>query len=259
MYESCTVLQEAVRIPEEELPLRLPETDNFKPSGMAESPLANITEWMNYTDPKTGTARKAESIANGCQRNEILLKSFSSSLGSFAPALISLSDCSSKVFHNVKYKADTSMQCWSPCRSGNAARIVYNASMGGLLLVCNHCSLLFEHLSNLTWLPGIFVACSGQWSLVSCQFLHVALEYFSRLEEKIIRHTQSLGFQEHRKAGKCNAGTTSATCSLGTARGLWMRKPKSIGSQWTSMWVSFIRSLCQIWLPYLFFAHVIGS
>ena len=43
-----------MRIPEEDLPLRLPETDNFKPSGMAESPLANITDWMNYTDPQTG-------------------------------------------------------------------------------------------------------------------------------------------------------------------------------------------------------------
>jgi leucyl-tRNA synthetase len=54
----CVLLciQEAVRIPEEDLPLTLPETDNFKPSGKAESPLANITEWMNYTDPTTGKA-----------------------------------------------------------------------------------------------------------------------------------------------------------------------------------------------------------
>jgi len=52
----CTLpsVQEAVRIPEEDLPLTLPETDNFKPSGKAESPLANIAEWMNYTDPTTG-------------------------------------------------------------------------------------------------------------------------------------------------------------------------------------------------------------
>ena len=46
--------QEAVRLSEEELPLTLPETDNFKPSGKAESPLAKIDDWMNYTDPVTG-------------------------------------------------------------------------------------------------------------------------------------------------------------------------------------------------------------
>jgi len=48
-------VKEAVRIPERDLPLTLPETDNFKPSGKAESPLANIDDWMNYTDPTTGT------------------------------------------------------------------------------------------------------------------------------------------------------------------------------------------------------------
>lgn len=48
------MLQEAVRISEEDLPLTLPETDNFKPSGNAESPLANITDWIHYTNPKTG-------------------------------------------------------------------------------------------------------------------------------------------------------------------------------------------------------------
>ena len=41
-------------IPEEELPLTLPETDDFKPSGTPESPLANMTEWINYTDARTG-------------------------------------------------------------------------------------------------------------------------------------------------------------------------------------------------------------
>ena len=41
-------------MPESELPLVLPETDNFKPSGSPESPLANVTEWVSFTDPETG-------------------------------------------------------------------------------------------------------------------------------------------------------------------------------------------------------------
>ncbi len=36
------------------LPLRLPKTDNIKPSGTGESPLANVTDWVNVTDPETG-------------------------------------------------------------------------------------------------------------------------------------------------------------------------------------------------------------
>lgn len=41
-------------IPEEELPLLLPKTAAFKPSGNGESPLANISEWVNVSDPRTG-------------------------------------------------------------------------------------------------------------------------------------------------------------------------------------------------------------
>ncbi len=41
-------------VPEEELPLVLPKTDEIKPSGTGESPLANIEEWVNVVDPKTG-------------------------------------------------------------------------------------------------------------------------------------------------------------------------------------------------------------
>ena len=41
-------------MPETELPLTLPETDNFKPSGSPESPLANISDWVSFTDPQTG-------------------------------------------------------------------------------------------------------------------------------------------------------------------------------------------------------------
>jgi leucyl-tRNA synthetase len=36
-------------LPEEQLPLTLPETSNFKPSGSGESPLANLEDWLNTT------------------------------------------------------------------------------------------------------------------------------------------------------------------------------------------------------------------
>ncbi|NOT33184.1 MAG: leucine--tRNA ligase [Candidatus Eisenbacteria bacterium] len=47
---------EAVPIPEEQLPLRLPEAQEIKPSGTGESPLANLTEWVNTSDPRGGEA-----------------------------------------------------------------------------------------------------------------------------------------------------------------------------------------------------------
>ncbi|MDO4455461.1 MAG: leucine--tRNA ligase, partial [Ligilactobacillus agilis] len=37
-------------VPEDELPLELPEMDNIEPSGTGESPLANATEWLNVYD-----------------------------------------------------------------------------------------------------------------------------------------------------------------------------------------------------------------
>jgi len=45
---------------EEELPLRLPKADNIKPSGTGESPLANIADWVNVVDPKTGLKGRRE-------------------------------------------------------------------------------------------------------------------------------------------------------------------------------------------------------
>lgn len=45
---------------EEELPLVLPITDDIKPSGTGESPLANITDWVNVVDPVTGKKGKRE-------------------------------------------------------------------------------------------------------------------------------------------------------------------------------------------------------
>ena len=47
-------------VPDSELPLLLPETDNIQPSGTGESPLANIEEWLNVVDPETGKKGKRE-------------------------------------------------------------------------------------------------------------------------------------------------------------------------------------------------------
>lgn len=47
-------------VPEEELPLTLPITDNIKPSGTGESPLANIEDWINVVDPVTGKKGRRE-------------------------------------------------------------------------------------------------------------------------------------------------------------------------------------------------------
>ena len=47
-------------VPDSELPLLLPETDNIKPSGTGESPLANIEEWLNVVGPETGKKGKRE-------------------------------------------------------------------------------------------------------------------------------------------------------------------------------------------------------
>lgn len=51
---------QALPIPEEQLPLILPETDNFKPSGSGESPLANLTDWLTTTDPVSGAPARRE-------------------------------------------------------------------------------------------------------------------------------------------------------------------------------------------------------
>ncbi|WP_223556959.1 MULTISPECIES: leucine--tRNA ligase [Lysinibacillus] len=47
-------------VPESELPLVLPKTDNIRPSGTGESPLANISEWVNVVDPETGKKGRRE-------------------------------------------------------------------------------------------------------------------------------------------------------------------------------------------------------
>ncbi|MDF2682508.1 MAG: leucine--tRNA ligase [Brevibacillus sp.] len=47
-------------VPEEELPIILPKTKEIKPSGTGESPLANITDWINIVDPVTGQKARRE-------------------------------------------------------------------------------------------------------------------------------------------------------------------------------------------------------
>ena len=47
-------------VPEDELPLLLPETDEIKPSGTGESPLANIDEFVNVIDEETGMKGRRE-------------------------------------------------------------------------------------------------------------------------------------------------------------------------------------------------------
>ena len=51
---------QALPLPEEQLPVLLPETSNFKPSGSGESPLANLTDWLTTTDPISGAPARRE-------------------------------------------------------------------------------------------------------------------------------------------------------------------------------------------------------
>ncbi len=54
--EKCGV----VPVPEEELPVELPEVDNYQPSGTGESPLATIEDWVNTKCPQCGAPAKRE-------------------------------------------------------------------------------------------------------------------------------------------------------------------------------------------------------
>lgn len=47
-------------VPETELPLILPKTDQIKPSGTGESPLAGIKDWVEVVDPETGKKGRRE-------------------------------------------------------------------------------------------------------------------------------------------------------------------------------------------------------
>ena len=45
-------------VPEDELPLKLPEDSDIKPSGTGESPLANLTDWVNVVDKNGRKGRR---------------------------------------------------------------------------------------------------------------------------------------------------------------------------------------------------------
>ena len=49
-----------VPVPEEELPLKLPEVKSYQPTGTGESPLAGITNWVNCKCPKCSSDAKRE-------------------------------------------------------------------------------------------------------------------------------------------------------------------------------------------------------
>ena len=50
----------AVPVPEDQLPLTLPEVDSYEPTGTGESPLAGIESWVNTTCPVCGKPAKRE-------------------------------------------------------------------------------------------------------------------------------------------------------------------------------------------------------
>ena len=52
--------EESRPLPEEQLPLALPETSNFKPSGTGESPLSNLQDWVTTVDPTSGKPARRE-------------------------------------------------------------------------------------------------------------------------------------------------------------------------------------------------------
>jgi len=54
--ESCGV----VPVPEDQLPVELPDVENYKPTGTGKSPLAVIDEWVNTTCPTCGKPAKRE-------------------------------------------------------------------------------------------------------------------------------------------------------------------------------------------------------
>lgn len=54
--EKCGV----VPVPEKDLPVLLPEVENYEPTGTGESPLASINSWVNTTCPTCGGSAKRE-------------------------------------------------------------------------------------------------------------------------------------------------------------------------------------------------------
>lgn len=49
-----------VPVPEEDLPVKLPEVEKYEPTGTGESPLVRVTDWVNTTCPKCAGPAKRE-------------------------------------------------------------------------------------------------------------------------------------------------------------------------------------------------------
>ena len=47
-------------VPEDELPILLPNVEKYEPTGTGESPLSGIIDWVNTTDPETGNPAQRE-------------------------------------------------------------------------------------------------------------------------------------------------------------------------------------------------------
>jgi leucyl-tRNA synthetase len=54
-----------VPVPDEQLPVRLPDVESYAPSGTGESPLATITDWVNTTCPTCGGLARRETDTMG--------------------------------------------------------------------------------------------------------------------------------------------------------------------------------------------------
>ena len=54
-----------VAVPDDQLPVMLPDVDNYEPTGSGESPLANIPEFVNTTCPTCGAPAKRETDTMG--------------------------------------------------------------------------------------------------------------------------------------------------------------------------------------------------
>ncbi|CAI5489374.1 unnamed protein product [Closterium sp. Naga37s-1] len=52
--------ERVVGVPESQLPVVLPEMDDFNPTGTGEPPLAKATDWVNTTDPASGLPARRE-------------------------------------------------------------------------------------------------------------------------------------------------------------------------------------------------------
>jgi leucyl-tRNA synthetase len=50
----------AVSVPEDQLPVKLPYIEKYQPTGTGESPLAEVSDWVNTTCPKCGGPAKRE-------------------------------------------------------------------------------------------------------------------------------------------------------------------------------------------------------